>query len=84
MPSFLRDSGINATIKWHLSLVRCNNTGYDLKCLIYVLSEYFIVRKMNRSSKMSVTGVSKSGNPRSGKGRKVHMPNVIKTKTTQQ
>uniref|UniRef100_A0A9L0RUH7 Chromosome X CXorf58 homolog n=1 Tax=Equus caballus TaxID=9796 RepID=A0A9L0RUH7_HORSE len=39
---------------------------------------------MNRSSKMSVTGVSKSGNPRSGKGRKVHMPNVIKTKTTQQ
>ncbi|XP_058391563.1 uncharacterized protein CXorf58 homolog [Diceros bicornis minor] len=39
---------------------------------------------MSRSSKALVTGVSKSDNPPSGKGRKVHSSNILKTKTIQE
>uniref|UniRef100_A0A8D1KXM4 Uncharacterized protein n=2 Tax=Sus scrofa TaxID=9823 RepID=A0A8D1KXM4_PIG len=46
--------------------------------------EYFIVRKMSRSMKTSVTGVPKSENPALGKGPKVPLSNTVKTKGKQQ
>uniref|UniRef100_A0A5G2QFH2 Chromosome X open reading frame 58 n=1 Tax=Sus scrofa TaxID=9823 RepID=A0A5G2QFH2_PIG len=49
-----------------------------------VIAKYFIVRKMSRSMKTSVTGVPKSENPALGKGPKVPLSNTVKTKGKQQ
>ncbi|XP_077743993.1 uncharacterized protein CXorf58 homolog isoform X1 [Canis aureus] len=46
--------------------------------------KYFIIRKMKHSSKVSVSGVPKSDNPRSGKDYKMHLSNIGKRKAVQQ
>ncbi|XP_054436981.1 uncharacterized protein CXorf58 homolog [Pteronotus mesoamericanus] len=51
----------------------------DFGAWIYLSKEYFVIRKMKRSSKAAVTGVRKSVHPSLVKGRKVTAPRTEKT-----